>query len=494
MNRKNIFLKTLPLNLTLLGASTTAYTSEKPNIIFFLADDMGLGDIKIYDKTSTIPTPNMDRLATQGIRFMDAHSPASICTPSRYSILTGRYAFRRNTGLVHSAYDPPLLDNKHETVASMLKRVGYTTAAFGKWHLGMNFSNKKSTGPARPGAGCSHFSTKDVDFTKPISDGPLNHGFDYFFGLGSAINHGPYTFIENDHVVKVPTKFRRQKGYRKAGGPFREGWIADGWDDTQQGNVICNKALSFIRKHVEKSPDQPFFIYYASTANHFPWVPPDSFNGKKIKGAGGNDDKQPCRCDMIVENDIQLGEFMALLDDPNQDGDTSDSIADNTLVIVTSDNGADRGYYALIRDKKGSIYEGGHRVPLIVRWSGKIKKNQVSWKMVNLIDLYSTLADLTGCKPAPGAAPDSADILPALLGNATESWKRGIVIQNERGTSYSNTAIRDGEWKLIIKKHKPVELYNLKDDLKESENLISSNPEIVKKLMKEYKAISSSGK
>jgi len=457
-----------------------------PNIILFLADDMGMGDIKAYDDTSTIPTPNMDSIASQGIRFMDAHSPAAICTPSRYAILTGRYAFRKNTGLVRSAYDEPLLEPKYETVAGLLRRVGYATAAFGKWHLGMNFSNKAGTGVARPGVGTTHFSTKDVDFTKPITDGPLNHGFDYFYGLGSAINHGPYTFIENDRVVELPTQFRKRKTYKGAGGPFREGWIADGWKDTQQGVVLCNKLLLYIKQQVSNPEKKPFFIYFAAVANHFPYVPPETLNGHKIKGAGGDDDKQPRRNDMIVQNDVILGELLKTLKDPNGDGDPSDSILDNTLLLISSDNGADRGYFEPVRDKKGTIYEGGHRVPLLAYWPKTIQSGKVSWKTVNLVDLYAALSELTGCRKKDGAAPDSRNILPVLLGKDPKEWTHGIMFNDERGTMQC-ISLRDGEWKLIVRKNKPIELYNLECDLKETKNVLPEYPELVDRMMKQYK-------
>ncbi len=222
---------------------------DKPNIIIFYADDMGLGDIRAYDPESTIPTPNMDRLAAEGIRFSDAHSASAVCSPSRYSILTGRHEFRSqlNDLVWRSPYAPPLLDSDHETLPELLRRGGYNTAAFGKWHIGMSWPSKTGDGPAREGVNTSRFTTTEVDFTKPIMDGPLNHGFNYFFGIGSTINQGPYTFIENDRVTVIPKGIRAE--VKIGGGFFREGWIAERWDAEQINGTVAKKATDFIGNH-----------------------------------------------------------------------------------------------------------------------------------------------------------------------------------------------------------------------------------------------------
>jgi arylsulfatase A len=488
MNDRRLNLRrTLVLLLAVMAcaAAGTLADDQRPNILFFMADDMGLGDVRVYDPSSTIPTPHMDRLAAEGIRFTDAHSPSSVCTPTRYSVLTGRYPFRSTLrdAVLRSAYDPPLLDAAHETVAGLMQRAGYRTAAFGKWHLGMSWTNAAGAGVARPGVGASRFSTRDVDFTRPILDGPTHHGFDYFFGIGSSINHGPYTFIENTAVSELPTRFREQIRYHNR--PFREGWIAPSWDDTQQGVVTSGKALDFVRRHVADHPDQPFFIYYAATANHWPYAPPEHLRGEPVRGRGGHDNDAGPRNDMVVQNDLKIGQFLALFDDHHGDGDPDRSITRKTLVIVTSDNGACIGHYEPIRDKKGSIYEGGHRVPLIVRWPGRVPAGAVSDQPVSLVDLYATLAALTGTKPAPGAAEDSHNILPALLGRPIN---RGPMIQTESGAG-PVFAIRDGSWKLIIRRDQPAELYRLDRDLKEQTNLIDDHPDRVARLMQTFRLI-----
>lgn len=471
----------LPL---LLAFAVAASTAEHPHIIVFLADDMGMGDIRAYDARSTIPTPAMDRVASEGLRLTDAHSPSAVCTPTRYSILTGRYPFRSGMAdaVLRSAYDQPLLDDK-ETIADLLQRAGYRTGAFGKWHLGMTWGSPDGD-PAIAGVETSQFTTRDIDFDRPILDGPLNHGFDRFFGLGSSINHGPYAFVDGDRIAEKPHEIREETLVH--GRPFRQGWIAPGWDDTAQGARVCEQALAFLSQAAED--EQPFFLYYAASANHFPHSPPDQLAGRPIRGQGGDDDDAAPRNDMVVENDVILSLILERLEDPDQDGDTSDSIADNTLLIVTSDNGADTGYFAPIRDKKGSINEGGHRVPFLARWPGRIAPSRVSPITLSLVDLYATFAELVGVEVDPEAAIDSRSILPVLLGKASEHWSNGplLIQQNGRDEVFS---IRDGPWKLIVDAGRPIELYRLDRDLKEKSDLLAAEPERAASLLSTYQAI-----
>lgn len=476
----------LTLLLTLLLA-LPASAADHPNIVFFLADDMGMGDIGAYDASSKIPTPSMDRIAAEGARFRDVHAPTASCTATRYAVLTGRHAFRSRLegGVLRSAYDPPLLETRHETVADLMRRAGYRTAAFGKWHLGMAWTNRAGDGPAIPGVGTSPFSTTDVDFTKPILDGPRQHGFDRFFGIGSSINHGPYTFIADDRVTVPPTRFRRPA----PGAPsFREGWIALGWDDSQQGTVVSDRALAFLRTQVATEPGRPFFVYYAATANHWPHVPPERLYGRQVRGAGGRDNAAPRRNDMVVENDAILGALLDFLDDPNGDGDTGDSIAASTLLIVTSDNGADVGLYAPIRGGKGNIEEGGHRVPFLARWPGRILPGTVSDAVFSLMDLYATLAALTGTPARPGDAEDSRNALPGLLGTADAGWSRGPLLVQATGGS-DVFAVRDGRWKLVMRAGKASELYDLADDPRETHDLLARKPAVAQRLARTFAAM-----
>jgi arylsulfatase A-like enzyme len=239
---------------------------------------------------------------------------------------------------------------------------------------------------------------------------------------------------------------------------------------------------------VAERPTQPLFIYYAATANHSPHVPPETLHGRAIRGRGGNDDAAPARNDMVVENDVILGLMMNRLEDPNGDGDRSDSIAADTLLIVTSDNGADVGLFAPLRGKKGAIYEGGHRVPLIVRWPKKIPAGETVDRPISLVDLYATLAALTETAPALHAAQDSENMLSTLLGEADEKSSRGLMLQQQNGDS-PVFAIRHGPWKLIIEQDKPAEMYNLDADLKESRNVLAEHGKIADELMAAYRRI-----
>ncbi len=458
-----------------------------PNIIVFLADDMGMGDIHAYDESSTIPTPNFDRLAAEGRLFHNAHSPAAVCTPTRYGLLTGKYPVRSRLKdtVLRSAYDAPLLDPGEETIAGLLRRAGYSTAAFGKWHLGMKWNNRDGNGIAQPGVETSEFTTADVSFNRPIIEGPLDCGFDYFFGIGSSINHGPYTFIENRWGTELPTEIRPETEIN--GRPFREGWIAPGWKDDGQGAAISRKALDFMKQHLASDHGNPFFVYYAAVANHFPHVPPDSLYGKAVKGTGGNDDEAPDRNDMVAQNDLILGEMLALLEDPDGDGDTSDSVAANTLVIVTSDNGADVGLFEPIREKKGSIHEGGHRVPFIVRWPRTIPEGTESSALIGLNDLYATFASLTGVGEKNDTERDSESLAALFSAEEDAPGRQTPLLIQDKGGKDVTYAITDGAWKLILSQEVPLELYHLEEDLKEETNLVKEKLDIVGRLTLSYR-------
>jgi arylsulfatase A-like enzyme len=457
---------------------------KPPNIIYLMADDLGLGDVQAYDRTSTIPTPNMNRLAEEGILFTDAHSPAAVCSPTRYAVLSGRYPFRSYSyeSVLRSAYDAPLLETDREALPAMLKRGGYATAAFGKWHVGMDWA-ARSGGIARAGEP-SIFTSEDVDFTRPLIDGPTHHGFDFFFGIGGSINHGPYSFIENDRITVQP-EFIREEQKPSTKGCFRQGWYAPGWNDAHQGKVCAEKAVEWIRRHSAERPDAPFFIYHAEVAPHWPHVPPKEILGRPVEGRGGLDDDVPERCDMVVQIDAVLGAFDAVLEELG--------IRDETLLILTSDNGADTGLYEPLRGKKGQIYEGGHRIPFIARWPGRIPAGSTSDELLGLQDMYATFAALAGVEPDPQGPVDSRDVLPALLGETSgeELGVRGeplVLCTAGGGEEVVERCVRRGPWKYIRREDGGEELYNLADDLKETTDLLAACPDRVAQLRDDFDA------
>lgn len=451
-----------------------------PNIVVLLADDMGFGDPHCYNPASKIPTPNMDRIAAEGLRFTDAHTPAAVCTPTRYGLLTGRYCWRTRLQnmVLWSEYEEPLIEPERETVARVLWRAGYRTAAIGKWHLGLNF--------AKPGGGfvrgkTTHLSgaggTREVDFTEPIQGGPLALGFDESFLLPGGVNLEPHFWIEGDRVVGKPTV------WRAAGAPTRpgtsglevhEGWMAEGWSDEAVGPTLTEKALEFIAANAKAK--KPFFLYFASEAPHRNCVPPDFARGKSQAGVRG---------DMVYEFDWSVGRVLAKLEELG--------LADNTLVIVTSDNGAvpksdegeDFGHKSNgeLRGSKGGLFEGGHRVPFLVRWPGHAPAGRTNASLVVLTDLMATLAGLVGEKLPAGAGPDSFNVLPALRGVAMDPSARPTVALHSGAGQF---AIRQGPWKLIFDgKLKPVQLFNLERDLHEENNLLALEPELVARLQAE---------
>ena len=461
-------MKPLLFVLGCLIALSARAANRLPHIVVYLGDDLGMGDLRAYDASSKIPTPEIERIAREGARFYDVHSPAAVCTPTRYGLLTGKYPFRSrlDRGVLYSAYDLALLKGEAETIAGMLKRAGFATAAFGKWHVGVEARNAADSGVAKPGVGSSRFTTKDLDLARPLRHGPVDHGFDFFFGLASSLNHDPYAFVENDRVTPTPTRMRAEFTPERGSGVFREGWVADGWDDPQTCPRILERASKHIRERLTREPQKPLFVYYASPAPHFPWVPPPTSFGRDVKGQGGNEDNSPLHNDMVVHNDVEVGELRRAFEDPNGDGRNDDSVLGNTLFVITSDNGACVGYFPPYRDHKGSIYEGGHRVPFIVRWPGKIKAGSRNDALFGLQDLFATFAALTGVDLLDGSARDSQNVLAALQGGGP--GRSELLIQQTGAARVF--ALRDGPWKLVSQPGKPLELYNLAVDIGETTN------------------------
>jgi len=478
MKRRD-FLKTagftavsLALPRYINAAQKTIGKQQKlPNIVFIMTDDMGYGDVTCYNPDSKIPTPNMDRLAKEGLRFTDAHSPSAVCTPTRYGVLTGRYCWRsRLKRGVFGGFNRPLIENDRLTVASFLKRHGYSTACIGKWHLGMDWTLKEGVEPDEQ-------DQKTVDYTKPIISGPNELGFDYFFGTaGCTTDDPPLCFIENNRTVGIPNQVL-PFDFAEEG---RKLLMVPGWRHEDADIEFTKKTIEFIEKHVREKPDKPFFIYLPLSVPHIPCLPPDFVKGKSQAGPRG---------DQVVLADWCLGQIVKALDHLN--------ISDNTLVIFTSDNGPREGVNGHKsagdwRGLKGSIWEGGHRVPFIAEWPGKIKPRTTCDEVITFTDLMATCAAIVGTKLPKNTAEDSYNILPALLGEKLRQPIREATVHHSGGGVF---AIRQGQWKLIPgsrgsgadrrpRSGAAGQLYNLANDPYEKNNLWEKHPEIVERLTK----------
>ena len=457
----------------------------QPNIILILADDMGYGDIGAYNPDSKVPTPNLDRLAAQGIRFTDAHAPAAVCSPSRYALLTGRYAWRsRLKSGVLWGYSPLLIEKDRVTIASLLQQQGYATAGIGKWHLGMGRSEADFFGAA---ATAAKETGGDSGRLRP---GPNEVGFDYFFGIPASLDMRPYVYVEDGRPYTPLTgKLVEASGSRRHGGGgfWRKGQVAEGFVHEAVLPTLTEKALGYIRARGAAGSDQPFFLYFSLTAPHTPWLPTDAFRGKSGAGYYG---------DFAVQVDAVVGQVSAELE--------KQGMTDSTLLIFTSDNGAhwletdiqEFGHHAngRLRGQKADIHEGGHRVPFIVRWPGQMPAGRVSSQPTTFTDLLATLAMLTGAELPQDAGEDSFNILPALFGQPLERERAPMVHHSGDGMF----AIRDGNWKLIEglgsggftrpKRKAPMkgmpdyQLYNLESDPGESRNVAADHPDIIARL------------
>ena len=400
-----------------------AATPEKPNIIFVLFDDMGYGQPKCYREGTEFKTPNMDRLAKEGMRFTDAHSASSVCTPTRYGVLTGRYPSRIGQYGVLTTFSSPIIPKTRLTVASLLKQNGYDTACIGKWHLGMELDDKLRT-------------ERSVPVGTRLIASPNALGFDTFYGYTHARNFG--MLIEQDKVESNVEEVETQPR-------------------------LAKKAIAFLDDPARKN--KPFFLYLPLCPPHTPIVPAAEFAGK-----GGLNGKDGQYGDWLYQGDWVLGQVLQSLD--------RQGLTENTLIMVSSDNGAAGRPYAPLRGCKTSIYEGGHRVPFLARWPSKIKAGIVCDDTICLNDLMATSAEIVGAKLPDNAGEDSVSILPDLLGTAKGPVREAIIHQDYKG----NLAIRQGPWKLIFFKDGKHELYNLQKDLSETTDVAKANPDIVKQL------------
>ena len=445
-------------------------TTSKPNIIFILSDDLGIGDVNFFNPQGKIKTPNIDRLGHEGMVFNDVHSSSSVCTPSRYSILTGRYNWRsRLPKGVLNGYDKPLIDADRLTVAKMLQQNGYTTACIGKWHLGLGWDI------ITPGA------KPVIDYTKNITDGPTTRGFDYFFGIAASLDMPPFIFIENNHTVGLPTATKKW---------VHEGPAAPDFEAVNCVPTLAAKASAYIKDKAAKG--QPFFLYFTLPSPHTPIVPDDQFKGKSGVTEYG---------DYVMETDWAVGQILKAVDEGK--------IAKNTIIMFASDNGfapyvlktwnvEALGHFPSInyRGYKSDIWEGGHRIPFIVRWPAVVKPGATCSNTVCLTDFMATAAAILKQPLPDNAAEDSYNILPYLTGKTTKPIREATVHHSIDG----NFAIRQGKWKLelcpgsggweaprnaaaVKEGLPPVQLYNLETDISEKDNVQDKKPEVVKHLL-----------
>jgi arylsulfatase A len=473
-----------------------------PNIVILYADDMGFGDLAANNPDSKIPTPNLDRLAAQGMRFTDAHSSSGVCSPSRYALLTGRFHWRKFHGIVNS-FEPPVLDDSELTIPEMLKQHGYRTACLGKWHLGWNWSDIQNPDdkPKSVINGRNKVFAPDAfDWSKPITGGPLSHGFDYYFG-DDVPNFPPYAWFENDRVITKPTEPLTITPQTKEGNwEARPGPMTPGWDFYAVGPRITDKAVEWIEK--QRGQESPFLLYSPFNSPHAPIVPTAAFIGKSQAGGYG---------DFVAQTDAEVGRILQALDE--------NGFSDNTLVIFTADNGAEQYAYERIRKfqhrssgplrgVKRDLYEGGHRVPLIVKWPRAVKPGSVSQALISQVDLFATLAAIIGHQLPAGVAEDSYDMSDVWRQN-TASPRRSIV-HNTMAGAY---AVRHDHWILIASKtgahskvpawfdeengysinENPGELYELHADLAQKCNLYTKEMSKVQELTDLLGSIRSKG-
>ncbi|MCW5963912.1 MAG: sulfatase-like hydrolase/transferase [Bryobacterales bacterium] len=454
---------------SLSRGSAPAQTSERPNIIYILADDLGWGDLGCYNAQSAIPTPHADRMAAEGARFVDMHSPSAVCTPTRYGVLTGRYAWRtRLKSGVLWGYSPNLIESGRITVPRLLREAGYHTAGIGKWHLGL--------GDRDP-----------VDYAQPLRPGPLDHGFVSYFGIPASLDMPPYVYLDGDRVVEAPTAMIHEST-RPRGVFWRGGARSPSFEIDQVHQTFTRRAVEFIQlRGGPGARTEPFFLYLPLASPHTPWLPGKEFRGRSKAGDYG---------DFVTQVDDTIGQVMAALRETNQDRDT--------LVIFTSDNGADwkitdKERYAhranaAWKGEKADVWEGGHRVPFLARWPGRIPAGSVRDDLGCLTDLLATVAALMGQSLPSQAGEDSFNLLPAMLGKASAPARSSVVHHSMNGMF----AIREGDWKLALGLGSggftapavvdpapggPVgQLFNLKDDPGELHNLYQKHPDIVERM------------
>jgi len=492
--------------------------NTKPNMVYILTDDLGFGDIGCYE-SKRLKTPNLDALAASGVRFTDAHSPSAVCTPSRYGILTGRYCFRGSLKKgVLQGHSEPLIEPGRLTAAGLLKSEGYRTYAVGKWHLGLGWTQNED---------------ESYDYAQPVTGGPVDHGFDYYYGISASLDMPPYCFIENDRTVGIPSVPKDPLDFSQQ---HRGGLMVPGWRDDRVNGVLTEKAVEVIRGHggvngnghgtgegngggCGEHSETPFFLYLALTGPHTPWAPAEAFKGRSGIGPRG---------DLIMEMDWTVGEVMRTLEEQG--------LRDNTLIIFTSDNGPHpmqeevtmHGHRPAgdLRGQKSDIWDGGHRVPYLASWPARMPGGRVCDHLICLTDLMATCASIVGAELPEDAGEDSFDNLPALLHD--EKVRDSVVLHSLHGMF----ALRQGDWKYIAgadgggfpkregnrigfppeledwqtdvgydgiqaqgdRTPAPVQLYRLDEDISERRNLFAQYPEIAAQYARELERLIAAGR
>ena len=482
-------------------------TDSAPNILLILADDLGYGDVACYNPESKVPTPHLDKLAREGLRFTDAHSPSTVCTPTRYSIMTGRMAFRNGVkGVFTGVGGPGLIEKGRLTLPGMLRSKGYETAMFGKWHIGMTFFDKEGKPINKNGLP----AVRRVDFGRAIPDAPIHRGFDQFYGTACCpTTDFLYAFIDGDRIPVPPTGMLDKGPLPKH--PYsrdnRSGLIAPNFDLEEVDMVFLEKSIGYLEAYARKPSKKPFFLFHSAQAVHLPSFPGKDFRGRTKAGPHG---------DFIFEFDAIVGKLVETLERLG--------LAENTLVMVTSDNGPETTSVINMRKThrhdgsrpwrgmKRDNWEGGHRIPFIARWPGKVSAGTTTDQTVCLTDIMATCAAIAGADLPNDAAEDSVDFLPVLLGKQTEPVRRYTLHQ----TNLLELAIRRGKWKYLdhrgsggnrySREHlkpfvlpdtapgAPGQLYDLDSDPGERTNLYYKRPEIVKELKAKLEAFKSSGR
>ena len=479
--------------LALAGCARQATKSPAvgamPNIVFILADDMGYGDVHALNPESKIPTPHLDSLAADGMTFTDAHSPSAVCTPTRYALLTGRYTWRtRLTRGVLDGYGEPLIEDGRATVATVLRQQGYHTGIVGKWHLGLGFAK----------------NGEEFDFSQPVSDNPNTHGFDFSYVIPASLDFPPYIYIRDGAITAFPSITQPAQRFPAF---LREGPRGPDLVMEECLDHLLSQAVSYIGR--QSKADQPFFLYFPLTAPHKPTLPHPRFVRQTELGPYG---------DFIVQVDWTVGEVLRALE--------ANGVADNTLVIFTSDNGSymfrtggakdhvsdpsaqaylpehHRANY-IFRGTKADIWEGGHRVPFLARWPGRIQPGSRCRETVCLVDFLATAAEITGATLADDVAEDSFSLLPLMEGKTWTTPRAPVVHHSSAGMF----AIRDGKWKLVAGNgsggrekpagapfEQPYTLFDMAADISEQNDLYGQNPDVAQRLEAALTTIRESGR